>query len=251
MPIVIPLILVAAGIAGLVMLITSKPERDVPNNQPDSASVPGKTGWKLVDAILPQLKAASTSSGVPLGLLVGWICKESGGRLGDTTKYDERGLFQLMPDESKKLGLDHQRLSTDLDYSINGGLALIGYYSGIVDRLGVALKGSTYYWMLVKLVHSMGSGATTKIVQAAQKDGAVSSWDVLEKYATAHNDELLHATKHSPLKWFPFCDEVYRVGAPFGFGTGAAPTIVGEWAGGPVKGGTFFSDIVDPLDAMN
>lgn len=236
--ILIPIVLVAAGLGTIAYLATGDFDRPVPDHEPDAPAVADSTGYKLVDAILSELRKAAESSGIPLGLLVGWIAKESGGRLADTTKYDERGYFQLMPDESKRLGLDHQRLSTDSVYSINGGLLLIGLYMKAVEALGVAKPGSAYFWKLVKLAHSMGSGAMKQVVQAAQAVGDASTWSALEQYAEDHDAEMLHLTKHSPAKWFPFVDKVYAVGAPFGFGD---VTVVG---------GEVFSDIVDPLDCL-
>lgn len=236
----IPILLILGGGATLLAMALSGGSDEPPVHEPDLSSAPqGQTRYKLVNAILPQLRQAAQSSGIPLGVLVGWIAKESGGRLDETTKYDERGLFQLMPAESKMLGLDHQRLSTDLVYSINGGLALIGHYMGIVEKLGVAPEGSAYFWSLVKLAHSMGSGAVQKIVAAAKEAGDAGNWHDLESYAEANNDALLHATKHSPSKWFPFVDEIASLGAPFGFGT--STTMVG---------GAAFTDIVDPLDCL-
>ncbi|HKW48697.1 MAG TPA: transglycosylase SLT domain-containing protein, partial [Gemmatimonadaceae bacterium] len=240
-------LLIAGGAAALLLLALSGEDRAVPVNEPDLPATPGSTRYRRVDAILPQLQTAAAQSGVPLGLLVGWIARESGGKLatkpqpgpGDT-KLDERGYFQLMPAESAALGFDHQKLSTDPTYSINAGLALIGKYMGEVDKLGVAPKGSTYYWLLVKLAHTMGTGAMKKIVAAAQSQGAAKSWPDLRGYALAHDRELLSATKHSPAKWFPFVDDVYQTGAAFGFGQAAA--VVG---GGPV-----FKDIPDPLDCL-
>lgn len=235
----LPVILILGGGAALLIFALSSSERPVPVHEPDLSPVPGSTRYKKVDAILGLLQQASASSGVPLGVLVGWIARESGGRLDEVTKLDERGYFQLMPSESKMLGVDHQRLSTDPVYSINAGLALIGHYMGEADKLGIAQHGSNFFWKVVKLLHTMGSGAVTKIVAAAKVDGAVGSWESLEEYATTHDSEFLHQTKHSPLKWFPLVDEVYAAGAPFGFG--AATTVVG---------GAAFPDIIDPLDCL-
>lgn len=250
MPIVIPLLLVAAGIAGIVILVTTKDDRPVPDNPPDLPDAPlGQTRWKLVNKILPQLQQAAQSSKVPLGLLVGWIAKESGGRLSDTTRLDERGLFQLHPKESEALGIDHQRLSTDLVYSINAGLALIGKYMGAVDKLGIARKGTEYYWRLVKLMHTMGSGAVLKIINAAEAANSVGSWDALKNYAIVHDVDLLRSTKHSPKKWFPLVDAVFDVGAQFGVGT-PETMVAGFGSNYVVPGGKVFEDIPDPLDCL-
>jgi hypothetical protein len=192
---------------------------------PDSSPMPGKTGWKKVDAILPQLQAFARTTGIPLGLIIGWIAKESGGRLADTTSMDERGYFQLMPAESKALGLDHQRLSTDSDYSINEGGKIIRHYQSVINDLmdGVTSAGTSYYWRLVKLAHSLGSGQVKKIVNLAKDAGHAGSWEELEDFATG-----IHINGPQPKKWFPFVDDsrahtknnsVYRVGKPFGFGS--------------------------------
>lgn len=242
---IVPILLVGGGVLALVALAAASWDGPVPKHDPDLPPMPGSTRYKRVDALLPELKRASDSSGVPLGLLVGWIARESGGRIDEVPKPlkgepdGERGYFQLTPSESAALGLDHARLSTDPTYSINAGLALIGKYMKAVDALGVAAQGSTYYWMLVKLAHTMGVGALNKIVAAAKGDAR--TWSALEKYALEHDSELTSLVKHSPKKWFPLVDAVYDVGAPFGFGTSGATAIVGAVA---------FDDIPDPLDCL-
>ncbi len=114
--ILIPLLLAGGGAAALIALFGASQDRPIPDHEPDEPASPTTTGYKRVDAILGELKKAAEVSKVPLGLLVGWICKESGGKLGEVTKkYDERGYFQLMSAESAalvdpetgKLGLDH------------------------------------------------------------------------------------------------------------------------------------------------
>lgn len=272
----IPLFLLAgAGIVGVALYfgLTSdidKPERDVSDHEPEYeppapppsqftpdtpagpeavSKMPDKTGWKGVDKLLPQLKAASQSSGIPLGLLVGWVGYESAGVIKsapDPLKGQpdsERGYFQLTPDESKSIGLtDHARLSTDPVYSINAGLALIGKYMGTAASFGVAKKGTAYFWLLVKLCHTMGSGATKKIVAAALGAGQAGSWTALQKYALANDAALFALVKHRPSKWFPkISSVVYKRGLPFGFGTEVETVL----------GGEVFSDIVDYLDVIN
>ncbi len=246
---IFPVILLGVGVATLLVLALSSTDRDVPVHEPDLppetppspiGSMPSTTRYKKVDAILDELKKASATSGIPLGLIIGWIARESGGRLDETTKLDERGYFQLMPSESAFLGLDHQRLSTDPVYSINAGLLLIGKYMKTVAGLGVAVAGSEYFWRLVKLVHTMGSGAVKKIITAAKAANKAGSWNTLEDYAIGHDSELLSATKHSPKKWFPLVDAVADVGRPFGFG--GQTEVVG--------GGPAFGDIPDPLDCV-
>lgn len=243
-----PIVIIALGLSAgaIVALALASVERPVPDHKPDlppdappPAGFPKSTGYRLVDKILALLKQAADSSGIPLGVLVGWIAKESGGKIGEKTSLGELGYFQLIPDEQKKTGYtDKERLSSDPMYSINAGLALIATYMGVVDRLGIAPRGSEYFWRLVKLAHSMGSGAVQKIVAMAQAAGETRTWRRLEDFALAHEAEIKSATKHSPSKWFPFVDEVARVGAPFGFGSSDAVV------------GAAFPDIIDPLDAL-
>lgn len=201
------------------------PEREIEG--PRSAPVPpASTGKKLVDAILGKLESAAKAASIPLGLIVGWILEESAGKITSTTKLDERGYFQLMPSESKALGLDHKKLSMDSDYSIDAGIKLVEKYAKSAEKLDIAKKGSAYFWKLVKLCHTMGTGATQKIVAEAKKAGAVGSWEALEAYAVTNDKELLHTTKHSPKKWFPLVDKVFEAGKPYGFG---ADVVAGEF----------------------
>lgn len=249
-----PLLMVAGGLLAVLSLALLSEEDEggpVPVNEPDippAQVTPGSTKYRKIDAILPQLRAAALRSNIPLGLMIGWIARESAGKLDSHPPPlkgepdGERGYFQLTPSESSKLGLIHSRLSTDSDYSIDAGVKLIQDYMNAVDRLNVASAGSTFYWMLVKLGHTMGRGALQKIVAAAQAAGAVGSWATLEDYALSHEKELLSATKHSPTKWFPLVDKVYEIGAPFGFGTGGQTLVAG--------GQGALTDIPDPLDAL-
>lgn len=247
----LPILIIAGGLITIAALAALSDTDPVPVHEPDvppSQALPGSTRYRKVDAILPQLRAAAERSGIPLGLLVGWVARESAGRLDEVPKPlkgepdGERGYFQLTPSNSREVGADHARLSTDSDYSIDAGIRYIQKCMGDVDRLGVAARGSMFYWMLVKLVHTMGSGATKKIVEAARAAGAAGSWASLKQYALSHEGDLLSATKHSPSKWFPLVDKVAEVGLPFGFGTNTSIYVAG------LEG--MFADIPDPLDCL-
>lgn len=260
----VPLLLLAGGGAIVLAFVLAGGDDfgPVPDHKPDLVDPPvaklngydsrwgvdPKTGkvkvYKLVDNMLSELRKASESSGIPLGLLVGWIAKESGGKLGDVTRLDERGVFQLMKAESDALGVDHLRLSTDLVYSIGAGLQLIAKYMKLANKLSLAPQGSEFFWRLVKLFHTMGTGSTNVIVKMARTVGEAGSWRQLENFAVSHEKEVFAAIKkatgagHSPSKWFPLVDAVVQVGQPFGFG--AQDTVVGA----------AFSDIIDPLDCL-
>ena len=220
-------VLGVGGAAGFAYYrLTTEPDRpervEPPADVP--APPPGKTKWAGVNVLMPRLQSAASSSGVPLGLLVGWIGEESGGKITSYTSLDERGFFQLMPIESKTIGVDHKRLSTDPQYSIDAGMLLIQDYIKSTKKLGVAPEGSSYFWRLVKLGHSMGKGQTKKVVEAAKKAGKAGSWPELEQFAL--NMRVLGP---QPKKWFPFVDKIYEIGRPFGFGAEVAGgTLVGE-----------------------
>lgn len=245
---IVPLLLVAGGVAGALYLLSSGgEERAVPETPPELPPGAFPTRWRGVNAIFEDLKRAAAASGLPLGLLVGWVAKESAGRVGAAPKRRlkgeddvERGFFQLSPSESRSLGIDHARLSTDPAYSIAAGVRLIREkYVPRAEKLGVAPAGSSYFWRLVKLGHTMGSGATRKIVEGAREAGAAGSWERLRAHAIENEKRYFSLVKHSPSKWFPLVDDVYEVGRPFGFGD--AYVAVGAAA---------FDDIPDPLDVI-
>lgn len=255
---ILPIALAAGAIS---VAVASKLAWPVRENRPDfrpdvQASAgeqplgvtPSTTGYSAVDRLLEELKKASSASQVPLGLLVGWIAKESGGLLarrqqpgpGDTA-LDERGYFQLLPEESAALRLQHKTLSVDPRYSINGGLALIGRYMGEADKLDIAPRGSSYYWKLVKLLHSMGPSQVSRIVSKVKAAGKTSSWDVFETFALG-----LDINGPQPRKWFPFVDRVFDAGQAFGFGNDTHVVVGLDGASVVLP----YSDIPDPLDVL-
>lgn len=240
-----PVLLILGGGAALLALLVYDDdpvphhEPDLPPGAPPPAGFPRSTGYRRIDAILPALKNAAETSGIPLGLIVGWIAKESGGKLEEVTKLDERGYFQSMPAEDAKIGRDHLRNSTDSGYSINSGLLLITEYARAVETLGVAARGSSFFWWLVKFMHSIGSGAATTIVKLARAAGQAGSLTALRRYALEHDDELYRQLKHRPSKWIGLTDKVMETGRLFGIGDSTEVLV-----------GAAFPDISDPLDVL-
>jgi hypothetical protein len=218
--------------AGAYFMFLKRSGEDLPEREETEARTSTPTSESVKQSLSPinaKLAKAAAESGLPLGLLIGWVAKESAGKLGVSPKQKplkgdtdvERGYFQLAPDESKALKLDHKRLSEDSDYSIAGGIALVKDYADFVKKLDVAEPDTAYFWRVVKLVHTMGRGATKKIVEGAKSAGAASSWETLSQHAVGNNDLYLKKTKHSPRKWFPLVDQVYAIGRPYGFGKDA------------------------------
>jgi hypothetical protein len=159
---------------------------------------------------------------VPLGVAVGWIQVESGGRLAETTSLDERGYFQLLPAESHDLGLDHSKLSSDSDYSLQAGFMLIAYYQHALqkicdaDDLTCVLPMTEYYWRMVKFGHCMGLGSVRVFLRDAAAAGAANDWPSLCAYLTANDARYLHQIKHSPVKWIGLINRMFVIGQPYG-----------------------------------
>jgi hypothetical protein len=172
-----------------------------------------------IHATLEQLCSRNL---VPYGVAIGWIEVESGGRLGEVTSLDERGYFQLMPDESKALGVDHLRLSTDSEYSLQAGFKLIGYYRTAFRKMCSArditcvLPMTEYYWRVIKMAHSMGQGSLAIMLSEAVAENAASDWASFSAFLRAHDAEYLHRLKHSPVKWLGLIDRMFTLGQSYG-----------------------------------
>jgi peptidoglycan hydrolase-like protein with peptidoglycan-binding domain len=146
----------------------------------------GVTDLKVLLPLLQKYR-----NDIPLEYLLGWVTVESGGKLGDLTKICERGYFQVHPEESQgfRPNLDHDRLSTDPDYSVKGGVQLVNYYrNGVVllaDQLGID-KNSDLFWGLVKLRHWIPSAPQRLLARMSQEKIPISSWESIRQYVTAN-----------------------------------------------------------------
>jgi len=134
--------------------------------------------------LLPLLRQYGAD--IPAEYLLGWITVESGGKLGDLTKICERGYFQVHPEESQDLKLDHDRLSTDPAYSVEGGIKLVRKYAAGVQSLAGQFnlnnKDTDLFWGLVKLRHWIPS-APARILTQMRRDGvAVTDWNSVRQY---------------------------------------------------------------------
>jgi hypothetical protein len=126
---------------------------------------------------------------IPVHYLMAWITVESGGKLGDLTKLCERGYFQVHPEESQDLGLDPDRMSTDPEYSVAGGLRLVKRYAAGVEQLSQQFgfpKTGDLYWGLVKLRHWIPSAAQRLLLRMKQDGVPVTSWEGIRQYVFAH-----------------------------------------------------------------
>ncbi len=163
-----------------------------------------------VAVVRPYLE--SHRGDIPLPFLLGWISVESNGRIAEVTALDERGYFQIHPDESSDLHFDHQRLSTDSDYSLQCGIDLVNHYAHAAETLGFG-RGSDVFWHVVKLGHAMGFSSVKKIAgDMAQDNVKPQTWQIISSYCASNRARILHQTKHDPVKWTANVDEVFRRG---------------------------------------
>ena len=150
---------------------------------------------------------------IPLNLLMGWIQVESGRDLGSLTSICERGYFQLHPDESIMLGLDHDLVGTNAEYSVQAGIALVKMYRKTVDALSAKYgitKGDDVYWRLVKLCHFIPS-APKKILALMDEAGAKDrSWEGIRTFVTEHKETLQASIKRDPLDGLRGVDHMFE-----------------------------------------
>jgi peptidoglycan hydrolase-like protein with peptidoglycan-binding domain len=140
----------------------------------------GPTG---LSQLLPLLRRYGAD--IPAEYLLGWITVESGGKLGDLTKICERGYFQVHPEESQDLKLDHDRLSTDPAYSVEGGIKLVRKYAAGVKSLAGQFnlnKDTDLFWGLVKLRHWIPSAPLRILSQMRRDSVAVTDWNSVRQY---------------------------------------------------------------------
>lgn len=173
---------------------------------------------KWLPALRDKLEQLCANWRVPLGVVVGWIEVESGGRVSETTKLREYGIFQIHPEESADLGFDHERIHHDAAYGLECGFRLVDHYRKVSWRFlsdaGARLEqGSETHWRMAKFCHSIGSGAARACIAGAQLKA--SSWDRFAEYLRMNGDALYKRLRHDPRKWLALVDRCFVVGAPY------------------------------------
>jgi hypothetical protein len=132
---------------------------------------------------------------VPLEFLLGWIAVESGGRIGTTTSLDERGYFQVHPDESRTLGFDHQRLSTDASYSVQKGIALARHRAAAAATGFGVPPGSELAWAGSKLLHWLPLGVRHILALMKRQQFRPTTWAELRSFILDNRAALLSQLK--------------------------------------------------------
>ena len=122
---------------------------------------------------------------IPLEFLLGWIDVESAWVLEPPSVTCERGYFQLYPEDSTVLGLDHDRIGTDPAYSIQSGVPFIRrarkQIEKAVNAFGVT-RNSDLYWHLVKLWHWIPSGPEKILASMSAQGVKATDWNSVRRF---------------------------------------------------------------------
>jgi len=140
---------------------------------------------------------------IPLEFLLGWIAVESNGCIDEVTNLNERGFFQIHPDESKDRRFQHERLTTDPDYSVQAGIRNVRFYADLArQRFPSIPDGSELFWRIVKLQHAMGSGLTRTLLGSMRASNIALSWEAIKRYELTNGPRLHRLLTVEPLGRF-------------------------------------------------
>jgi N-acetylmuramoyl-L-alanine amidase len=195
-------------------LPAAQPPAAAPAGTPPASAftraVPAQRRWTLLVPLLDRYRGD-----IPLDFLLGWIAIESDGRIDVVTSLDERGFFQIHPDESKdaRPPFQHQRLAADPDYSVQAGLQLVRYYAGLAQRRFPWIPaGSDLFWRIVKLQHAMGSGLAWKLLSQMRARGIETTWDAIKRYEVTDGPKLHRLLATEPGRFGRNVDGVFTRG---------------------------------------
>jgi hypothetical protein len=175
-------------------------------------NVPSAQRWRALLPILDRHRGD-----IPIEFLLGWIGVESDARIDSHTNLDERGFFQLMPSESHdaRPPIQHQRLSTDPDYSVQAGIQIVRFYAGLArQRYPFIQPGSELFWRVLKLQHAMGAGLVRILLNAMRAKGIPVTWENIKRFEISDGPPLHRLLRVRPGRFGHNVDGVYERGRP-------------------------------------
>lgn len=177
--------------AALIKAGALPPPVSFPSSPASAAGAAKSSPW--VRGLLPLLECYRGD--IPLDFLVGWVAVETGGCVGDISRIDERGYFQIHPGELKRIKVDGQSvdralLVTGPKYSVKAGIQLVRYYMWRAKNVLGLQPGTDLFWRMVKFQHT-GTGYVKVILDAMRRDGkSPTSWEAIRKYVKDNTDKL-------------------------------------------------------------
>ncbi|MGZ4304445.1 MAG: hypothetical protein ACXVSL_06200 [Solirubrobacteraceae bacterium] len=165
-----------------------------------TANVPAQRRFAALVPLLDHYRGD-----IPIWFLLGWIAHESGGVITDRTSLDERGFFQIHPDESKdaRPPIQHARLSTDPDYSVQAGIQLVRSYAALArQRFPWIPYGSELFWRVVKLQHAMGSGTAYALITHMAARGIDVTWEAIKRFEVTDGPKISRLLTYKPIGRF-------------------------------------------------
>jgi LAS superfamily LD-carboxypeptidase LdcB len=178
-----------------------------------SSQLPRQYSW--IENVVPLLERYRGD--LPLDFLLGWIQIESGGKNATTTNLDERGFFQVHPDESKDYGFaEHERISRDPDYSIRVGIELVRRKAKRAGQLGFK-PGTDLFNHAIKLLHWVPAGVNAMLehMKAHGFAFADKSWQEFKQYVLNNQLDIQAmiykrtGKKFNPLRGINNVDKLY------------------------------------------
>ena len=171
---------------------------------------PAECGVSYPSKLIPILDRARGD--IPLEFLLGWIDVESAWVLEPPSVTCERGYFQLYPEDSVSLGLDHDRIGADPTYSIQSGVPFVNRARKQIERAVKAFgvpRNSDLYWRLVKLWHWIPS-APEKILAAMSAQGVrPTDWDTVRDFARDNFESLAKIIRRDPREGMRSVDHMF------------------------------------------
>lgn len=202
-------------------------EKKTPDRSADAAEERAKSNRKKVGQTLPLLQ--KYAGDIPLYLLLGWIDIESSGDVTHEEKnaLDEISYFQISAEERKAIKFDKpgdrekmlQDTKVGREFAIKAGIADVKLHEKFIQTLGVTRNpASETYWKLVKLSHTIGPGAVSRLFKRMKKelethtkgaiDPATASWEALKEHIQSSH----YSDRNFLLERFGAVDFVILVG---------------------------------------